>query len=109
MGHGVGVSVVNALSKRLELEIRRDGRVFRQSYAGGDPLGPLEVVGETKNRGTKITFTPDDTIFESTEYSFDILSQRLRELSFLNAGVKINKALSVALSCVSQPGVRIVT
>ena len=87
--HGVGVSVVNALSKRLELEIRRDGKIFHQSYAGGDPLGPLEVVGETKKRGTKITFTPDDTIFESTEYSFDILSQRLRELSFLNAGVKI--------------------
>ena len=87
--HGVGVSVVNALSKRLELEIRRDGKIFRQSYAGGDPLSPLEVVGETKKRGTKITFTPDDTIFESTEYSFDILSQRLRELSVLNAGVKI--------------------
>ena len=87
--HGVGVSVVNALSKRLELEIRRDGKIFHQTYAGGDPLGPLEVVGETKKRGTKITFTPDDTIFESTEYSFDILSQRLRELSFLNAGVKI--------------------
>lgn len=87
--HGVGVSVVNALSKRLELEIRRDGKLFHQSYAFGDPLGPLKVVGETKNRGTKITFTPDDTIFESTEYSFDILSQRLRELSFLNAGVKI--------------------
>ena len=87
--HGVGVSVVNALSKRLELEIRRDGKIFRQSYAYGDPLEALEVVGETKKRGTKITFTPDDSIFESTEYSFDILSQRLRELSFLNAGVKI--------------------
>lgn len=87
--HGVGVSVVNALSKRLELEIRRDGQLFHQSYAFGDPLGPLEVVGETKKRGTKITFTPDDTIFESTEFSFDLLSQRLRELSFLNGGVKI--------------------
>ena len=87
--HGVGVSVVNALSKRLELEIRRDGKIFHQTYAAGDPLGPLAIVGETKKRGTKITFTPDDAIFESTEYSFDILSQRLRELSFLNAGVKI--------------------
>lgn len=87
--HGVGVSVVNALSRKLELEIRRDGKVYRQSYACGDPLCPLEVVGETKKRGTKITFLPDDTIFETTEFSFDVLSQRLRELAFLNAGVKI--------------------
>jgi DNA gyrase subunit B len=87
--HGVGVSVVNALSKKLELEIRRDGKLFCQSYAYGDPLGSLEVVGETKKRGTKITFLPDDSIFETTEFSFDVLSQRLRELAFLNAGVRI--------------------
>jgi len=87
--HGVGVSVVNALSKRLDLEIRRDGKLWRQSYTCGDPIAPLEVVGETKKRGTRITFLPDDTIFETTEFSFDILSQRLRELAFLNAGVRI--------------------
>jgi DNA gyrase subunit B len=90
--HGVGVSVVNALSKKLELEIRRDGKLWQQSYAFGDALKPLEVVGETKKRGTKITFTPDDTIFETTEFSFDVLSQRLRELAFLNAGVRITIA-----------------
>jgi DNA gyrase subunit B len=87
--HGVGVSVVNALSKKLELEIRRDGKLWHQSYACGDPLGPLEAVGETKKRGTKITFLADDSIFETTEFSFDVLSQRLRELAFLNAGVRI--------------------
>src|SRR5512133_802869 len=87
--HGVGVSVVNALSKTLELEIRRDGKVFRQSYRRGDPVSPLEMVGETKKRGTKITFMPDDEIFETTEISFDVLSQRLREMAFLNAGVRI--------------------
>jgi DNA gyrase subunit B len=87
--HGVGVSVVNALSKWLELEIRRDGKVFRQSYRRGDPVAPLEKVGETKKRGTKITFMPDEEIFETTEISFDVLSQRLREMAFLNAGVRI--------------------
>ena len=87
--HGVGVSVVNALSKWLELEIRRNGKVFRQSYRRGDPVAPLEQTGETRKRGTKITFMPDEEIFETTEYSFDILSQRLREMAFLNAGVRI--------------------
>ena len=87
--HGVGVSVVNALSRWLELEIRRDGKIWRQSYRRGDPQAPLEMAGETKRRGTKITFMPDEEIFETTEFSFDVLSQRLREMAFLNAGVRI--------------------
>ncbi|MEA3362748.1 MAG: DNA topoisomerase (ATP-hydrolyzing) subunit B [Thermodesulfobacteriota bacterium] len=88
--HGVGVSVVNALSSRLDLEIRRDGKVHRQSYERGIPLGPLNVDGETIKRGTKITFWPDSEIFDTSDFSFSTLSQRLRELAFLNAGVKIN-------------------
>jgi DNA gyrase subunit B len=87
--HGVGVSVVNALSSTLELEVRRDGGVYTQSYVHGVPTAPLEKVGKTKGRGTKVTFKPNEEIFEETEYSFDILSNRLRELAFLNPGVKI--------------------
>ncbi len=88
--HGVGVSVVNALSEYLELEVRRDGRVYRQSYKKGVPVHPLEEVGHTKRRGTKVTFQPDIEIFEDVEFSFEILTNRLRELAFLNKGVKIN-------------------
>jgi DNA gyrase subunit B len=88
--HGVGVSVVNALSSYLELEVRREGKVYRQSYSRGEPTSELEVVGKTKGRGTKVTFKPDDEIFEEVEFSFDVLSNRLRELAFLNKGLKIN-------------------
>ncbi|HEY5906907.1 MAG TPA: DNA gyrase subunit B, partial [Vicinamibacteria bacterium] len=87
--HGVGVSVVNALSESLEVEIWRDKKVYRQSYARGNPLGKLENTGITDRRGTKITFKPDPQIFEVTVFSADTLSQRLRELSFLNKGILI--------------------
>ena len=87
--HGVGISVVNALSESLEVEIWRDKKVYRQSYARGTPQGPLENTGVTDKRGTKIRFKPDGTIFEVTAFSFDTLSQRLRELSFLNRGILI--------------------
>ncbi len=87
--HGVGVSVVNALSSRLELEIRRDGKIYRQNYERGVPVGDLVQDGETKRRGTRILFWPDTEIFETTDFSFETLSQRIREMAFLNAGVKI--------------------
>jgi DNA gyrase subunit B len=87
--HGVGVSVVNALSETLELEIWRNGQVYTQTYERGNPIGDLEVTGTTKKRGTKITFKPDTQIFETTDFSFDTLAQRLRELAFLNGGVSI--------------------
>ena len=87
--HGVGISVVNALSETLEVEIKRDGKVYQQSYTRGDPQGRLQEVGKSKERGTRVTFKPDTQIFETTDFSFDILSQRLRELAFLNRGVKI--------------------
>ncbi len=88
--HGVGVSVVNALSERLELEIWRDGYTWEQSYERGKPLAPLKKAGKTERRGTKITFLPDTTIFPSVEFNYDTLSQRLRELSFLNKGLTIH-------------------
>ena len=87
--HGVGVSVVNALSEWLELEIWRNGLVHQQRYERGTPAGDLYVTGKTEKRGTKITFKADPEIFESTDFSFETLSQRLRELAFLNAGVTI--------------------
>ena len=87
--HGVGLSVVNALSAALDLEIWRNGNVYHQAYVRGVPTGPLEVTGTTKRRGTKVTFQPDAKIFEILEFSFDTLAQRLRELAFLNGGVTI--------------------
>src|SRR5256885_1812000 len=87
--HGVGVSVVNALSETLEMEVRRDGKVYFQRYHRGDPEAPIQETGVTDQRGTKITFKPDPLIFETTSFSFDILSQRLRELAFLNRGIHI--------------------
>jgi DNA gyrase subunit B len=87
--HGVGVSVVNALSSYLELEVRREGKVYRQSYCRGVPTQDLDEVGKTRGRGTKITFKPDHEIFDEIDFSFDMLSNRLRELAFLNKGVKI--------------------
>ncbi|MBW2598535.1 MAG: DNA topoisomerase (ATP-hydrolyzing) subunit B [Deltaproteobacteria bacterium] len=87
--HGVGVSVVNALSEYLDLEVRREGKVYRQSYQRGIPVHPLEEVGKTKRNGTKITFMPDSEIFKELDFSFDVLSNRLRELAFLNRGIRI--------------------
>ena len=87
--HGVGVSVVNALSEWLDVEIKQNGNVFQQHYERGIPSGPLTIVGKTKRRGTKITFKSDSQIFEILDFSWDILSQRLRELAFLNRGLKI--------------------
>ncbi|NNE08934.1 MAG: type IIA DNA topoisomerase subunit B, partial [Gemmatimonadetes bacterium] len=88
--HGVGVSVVNALAEQLDLEIRRDGKIHKQSYSRGDIQTPLEVIGETEETGTKITFLPDRKIFTETVFSFDIIAGRMRELAFLNKGLTIN-------------------
>ena len=89
--HGVGVSVVNALSEWLELHIRRDGREYAMRFAGGEPEAPLRVTGETAERsGTRVTFLPSSRIFAKTEFDFDELEHRLRELAFLNAGLHIS-------------------
>lgn len=87
--HGVGVSVVNALSSWCKVEVARDGDIYFQEYHAGLAQGSVKKIGKRKNTGTKVTFMPDDSIFQKVEYSFDLLSGRLRELAFLNPGLKI--------------------
>ncbi len=85
--HGVGVSCVNALSSHLSVVIMREGKVFKQDYEKGKPVTPVEVIGESDKTGTTVTFKPDGTIFQTTEFNFEILTARLRELAFLNKGI----------------------
>ena len=87
--HGVGVSVVNALSKLLIIEIKQKGKIFVQEYSYGDPKTELEIVGETDSTGTKVTFYPDEKIFSTTQFDFDIVKSRLREMAFLNPKLEI--------------------
>jgi len=88
--HGVGISVTNALSEKLIVEVMRDGKIYHQEYSKGRPVTELKIVGDTKETGTKISFLPDHEIFPDTTFHFDILSLRLRELAFLNKGLEIN-------------------
>ena len=85
--HGVGVSCVNALSAQLSAVVMREGQIFRQQYEKGKPVTPVEVIGKSDKSGTTVTFKPDDTIFQTTDFNFEILSARLRELAFLNKGI----------------------
>ena len=87
--HGVGVSCVNALSKKLRVEVYRDGKIYAQEYERGKPVSELEVIGESDHTGTVVSFLPDDTIFTSTQYQFSVLEERMRELAFLNGGLEI--------------------
>ena len=87
--HGVGASVVNALSEKMEVEVKRNGNLYRQIYVRGESQTPLEIVGDAKGTGTKSTFWPDPDIFEDTNYDYNTLMQRLREMAFLNRGLKI--------------------
>lgn len=87
--HGVGVSVVNALSEKLEVDIKREGKLYRQFYERGNPLTEVEEIGSSSETGTTVLFKPDATIFEEIEYKFETLEHRLRELAFLNKGIKI--------------------
>ena len=87
--HGVGVSVVNALSEWLWVEVSREGKVHRQDYKIGEPQNKLKVVGTTKKTGTKVCFFPDNTIFKSIGFEYNIIAERLRELAYLNKGIEI--------------------
>jgi len=87
--HGVGVSCVNGLSNKLRAEIHRDGKIYVQEYAKGKPLADVQIIGTTDKTGTIITFVPDDTIFTTTDFNFEIIASRLRELAFLNKGIKL--------------------
>ena len=87
--HGVGISVVNALSEWLDVEVYRDGNIYKQTYAKGTPKSGVQIAGKTDDRGTKVKFMPDTEIFDGHQFSFDVLSKRLRELAFLNAGTRI--------------------
>jgi len=88
--HGVGISVTNALSEYLEVEIKRDNKIYKQRYEKGKTVSQLEIIGETNETGTKVTFLPDKTIFTATEFDYDILANRLKELAFLNKGLKLS-------------------
>jgi DNA gyrase subunit B len=101
--HGVGVSVVNALSALLEVEVRRDGYVWTQDYERGDPMGPVERGAASQETGTTITFWPDGTIFETTEWSFETLSRRMQEMAFLNKGLAISMTDERTLDEEGQP------
>src|SRR6516225_4595097 len=101
--HGVGVSVVNALSMLLEVEVRRDGYVWTQVYERGDPMGPLERGAATEDTGTTTTFWPDNTIFETTDWSFETLSRRMQEMAFLNKSLAISLTDLRTLDEAGQP------
>ena len=87
--HGVGVSCVNALSSHMKSQVFRDGKIYQQEYEKGKPLYPVKVIGETTKQGTRQQFWPDPTIFTTTVFQWDIIARRMRELAFLNAGIKI--------------------
>ncbi len=87
--HGVGISVVNALSKHIRVEVKRNNKIYMQEFSLGKPLADMKIIGDTNENGTKVTFTPDDSILQETKFHFDTLASRLRELAFLNKGLKI--------------------